>query len=203
MCQKKFAGIALRAIPLLRKASQMPSHRHQRDPLCCRSLEPESFSRKVASRKHVSFRTMSKTTRFRKSQNWGSIGRLASKHAGCCKHQLNNSTRGTGKSPPHTLSANGVLSVGRPALVSLLASYPDLCFHPHVAHPPHDVVTGLLVVFQGYYLNRVGGVVWTQDQVVICGLDILDRTSSIFAHGVHVILALAVGSHGVIVAVEQ
>src|SRR5216683_3046320 len=76
MCQKKFAGIALRAIPLLRKGSQMPSHRHQRDPLCCRSLEPESFSRKVASRKHVSFSSICRNNLVQKNRIAGELADL-------------------------------------------------------------------------------------------------------------------------------
>ena len=78
-----------------------------------------------------------------------------------------------------------------------------LSFNPHVAHTAHDVVAGLLAVFQGYYFNRVGRVVRTQDQVAVHTLDILDRASPIFTHGVYVDFALSVWGQRIIVAVEQ
>jgi hypothetical protein len=76
MCQKKFAGITLWAIHPTEKASQMPSNRHQRDPPCCRSLEPESFSRKVASRKHVSFSSICRNNLVQKNRIAGELAGL-------------------------------------------------------------------------------------------------------------------------------
>src|SRR5260370_42455272 len=58
------------------KAFQMPSNRHQRDPSCCRSLEPESFSRKVASRKHVSFSSICRNNLVQKNRIAGELADL-------------------------------------------------------------------------------------------------------------------------------
>ena len=90
------------------------------------------------------------------------------------------------------VSGKRVLYVSTPSLVSHL-SYYTLGFDPHVAHTAHNVVAGLLAVFQGYYFNRVGGVVRTQDQVAVRSFDILDRARLIFTHSVYVTFALAEG----------
>src|ERR1700674_3479202 len=75
----------------------------------------------------------------------------------------------------------------------LTATY-TLRFDPHVAHAANDIVSGLLVVFQSYYFNRVGGIMRTQDQVTIRGFDIPDYAGLILTYGIYVTFPPAVGS---------
>jgi hypothetical protein len=63
-----------------------------------------------------------------------------------------------------------------------------------VAHAAHDMVSGLLAVFQGYYFNRVRGIVGTHDQVAVRSFDVPDDASAVFRYGVSVTFALAVWS---------
>jgi hypothetical protein len=65
------------------------------------------------------------------------------------------------------------------------------------------MVSGLLAVFQGYYFNRVRGIVGTHDQVSARSFDVPDDASAAFRYGVYVPFALAVWSQRIIVAVEQ
>src|SRR4029077_197631 len=76
----------------------------------------------------------------------------------------------------------------------LLTTTYALRFDSHVAHAANDIVSWLLAVFQGYYFNRVGGIVRTQDQVTICGFDIRNDAGLILTSGVYVTFAPAVGS---------
>src|SRR4029077_12015049 len=72
-----------------------------------------------------------------------------------------------------------------------------------MAHAAHDMVSGLLSIFQGYYFNRVRGIVGTHNQVTVRSFDVSDDTSAVFTYGVYVTFALAVRSQRIIVAVEQ
>jgi hypothetical protein len=65
------------------------------------------------------------------------------------------------------------------------------------------MISGLLAVFQGYYFNRVRGIVGTHDQVAFRSFDVPDDASAVFRYGVYVTFALAVWSQRIIVAVEQ
>ena len=49
------------------------------------------------------------------------------------------------------------LRIGIPSMIIalyLLTTTYALRFDPNVAHAAHDMVSGLLAVFQGYYFNR-------------------------------------------------
>src|SRR5258708_13409291 len=72
-----------------------------------------------------------------------------------------------------------------------------------MAHGAHDMVSRILAVFQGYYFNRVRGIVGTHDQVTVRSFDVPDDASAVFTYGVYVTFALAVWSQRIIVAVEQ
>src|SRR6266849_8745860 len=85
----------------------------------------------------------------------------------------------------------------------LHSTFYTLRFDPHVAHAAYDVVSGFLTAYHGYYFNRAGGIVGTQDQVTVRGFDITDDASSVFTNGVYVTFAPAVGGQRIVVAVEQ
>ena len=59
-----------------------------------------------------------------------------------------------------------------------------------MAHAAHDMVSGLLAIFQGYYFNRVRGIVGTHDQVAVRSFDVPDDASAVFTYGVYVTFAL-------------
>jgi hypothetical protein len=56
------------------------------------------------------------------------------------------------------------------------------------------IVAGLGPFFDGHNLHRIRGVVGTQDQVAIGYFHVLDGAAVVFANGVHVLFAFAVGS---------
>ena len=98
------------------------------------------------------------------------------------------------------------LCIGIPSIIialHLLTTTYALRFDPNVAYAAHDMVSGLLAIFQGYYFNRVRGIVGTHDQVAVCSFDVADDASAVFRYGVYVTFALAVWSQRIIVAVEQ
>src|SRR5258708_39487248 len=72
-----------------------------------------------------------------------------------------------------------------------------------MAHGAHDMVSRILAVFQGYYFNRVRGIVGTHDQVTVRSFDVPDDASAVFTYGVYVTFALAVWSQRIIVAVRS
>ncbi len=72
-----------------------------------------------------------------------------------------------------------------------------LRWYPQRWYPIYIIALYLLTttpVFHGYYFNRVGGIVRTQDQVTVRGFDIPNHAGLILTYGVHVTFAPAVGS---------
>src|SRR6202790_2750836 len=110
----------------------------------------------------------------------------------------------------YTNSAGQTISVstlrlGIPSIyrIPLINHTYTLRFYLNVQNAAHDIVSGLLAVFQDYYFNRVGGIVGTQDQVTVRSFDITDDARPIFTYGVYISFAPAVGGNGIVVAVEQ
>ena len=94
--------------------------------------------------------------------------------------------------PPAILYVS-TLRIGIPSIIIalyLLTTSYALRFDPNVAHAAHDMVSGLLAVFQGYYFNRVRGIVGTHDQVAFCSFDVPDDASAVFRYGVYMLLSL-------------
>lgn len=62
-----------------------------------------------------------------------------------------------------------------------------------MAHATHEIIGGGFAFFDGHYLDGIGLVVGSENQVIAGGFDILDGAGPIFQHGIHVELAFAVG----------
>src|SRR5258708_12996125 len=69
---------------------------------------------------------------------------------------------------PMTLYVSTPL-IGIPFTIALylLTTPYALHFDPNMAHAAHDMVSRILAVFQGYYFNRVRGIVGTHDHFTL------------------------------------
>ncbi len=80
-----------------------------------------------------------------------------------------------------------------------------LRFNPYVTDAADNVVAGFIAFFDGEDFHGVGVVMRTQHEVAVGKFHVLDGAGFVFvfADGVHILFALAIGSQGVVVAVEE
>src|SRR3954469_731678 len=79
----------------------------------------------------------------------------------------------------------------------------NLSFYCDMAHASDDQVGIRFAFFDRQQVYRICLVVRAEDQIVGGPLHILDGTATIFAHGVHVLLALSLWLEGIIVTVDE
>ena len=76
-------------------------------------------------------------------------------------------------------------------------------FDADVADTADEIVGGSLVSFHGHELDGVSVVMGTKNEVLAGDFDIPDGASAVLANGVHVGVALAVRSKGIVMAIEE
>ena len=79
-----------------------------------------------------------------------------------------------------------------------------LGFYAYVADAAYYVVGRLLVVFYWHYFYWVGLILGAEDQIIsTASSTYFDGAGAVFVYGVHVVFVFAIGSQGIVVAVDQ